>query len=140
MGDIGYAYLYESSSLFIPQFKTHVISSESGPSQTYPSSQVLDLFRISSGQEHSVHDDHSLHMGMSARKTNNHAVPSIPKTFVQHLYNAGPASKTLCRRCTNVMQLFHVCWAVISYFAFFIIPFILLCNNVFIYNIVQVSI
>ena len=27
-----------------------------------------------------------------------------------HLYNVGPKSKTLSRRCTNVIQMFCVCW------------------------------
>ena len=27
------------------------------------------------------------------------------------LYNVGPTSKTLGRRCTNVIQMFCVCWA-----------------------------
>ena len=27
-----------------------------------------------------------------------------------HLYNVGPTSKTLVRRCTNVIQMFCVCW------------------------------
>ena len=30
------------------------------------------------------------------------------KTFVKHLYNAGPTSKTLGRRCINVIQMFSV--------------------------------
>ena len=34
------------------------------------------------------------------------------KTFVWHLYNAGPTSKTLGRRCTNVIQMFCVGWVV----------------------------
>ena len=33
------------------------------------------------------------------------------KTFVWHLYNAGPTLKTWGRRCTNVIQMFCVCWA-----------------------------
>ena len=36
--------------------------------------------------------------------------PSMHKTFVWHLYNVGPTSKTLGRRCTNVIQMFCVCW------------------------------
>ena len=32
------------------------------------------------------------------------------KTFVKHLYNVGPTSKTLGRRCINVIQMFCVCW------------------------------
>ena len=32
------------------------------------------------------------------------------KTFVWHLYNVGPTSKTLGRRCINVIQMFCVCW------------------------------
>ena len=28
----------------------------------------------------------------------------------KHLYNVGPTSKTLDRRCTNVIQMFCVCW------------------------------
>ena len=46
----------------------------------------------------SATDDHSKH-----------------KTFVLHLYNVGPTSKTLCRRCTNVMQMFCVCWDPLLY-------------------------
>ena len=30
------------------------------------------------------------------------------KTFVQHLYNVGPTSSTLGRRCINVVQMFCV--------------------------------
>ena len=37
--------------------------------------------------------------------------PSKHKTFVWHLYNIGPTSKTLDRHCTNVIQMFCVCWA-----------------------------
>ena len=36
--------------------------------------------------------------------------PSKHKIFVKHLYNAGPASKTLGRRCINVIQMFCVYW------------------------------
>ena len=36
--------------------------------------------------------------------------PGKHKTFVQYLYNVGPTSKTLARRCTNVVQMFCVCW------------------------------
>ena len=36
--------------------------------------------------------------------------PSKHKTFVWHLYNAGPTSKTLGRRCINVIQMFCVFW------------------------------
>ena len=32
--------------------------------------------------------------------------PSIHKTLLQHLYNVGPASKTLGRHCTYVLQMF----------------------------------
>ena len=38
------------------------------------------------------------------------AQPSKHKTFVLHLYNVGPTSKTLGRRCINVIQMFCVCW------------------------------
>ena len=37
-------------------------------------------------------------------------VTSTHKTFVWHLYNVGPTSKTLSRRCMNVIQMFCVCW------------------------------
>ena len=36
--------------------------------------------------------------------------PSKPKTFAQHMYNVGPASSTLVQHCTNVIQMFCVCW------------------------------
>ena len=36
------------------------------------------------------------------------------KTFEKHLYNVGPASKTLDRRCVYVIQMVCVCWAVIT--------------------------
>ena len=36
--------------------------------------------------------------------------PSKHKTFVEHLYNVGATSQTLGRRCTNVVQMFCVCW------------------------------
>ena len=36
--------------------------------------------------------------------------PSEQETFVWHLYKVGPTSKTLGRRCTNVIQMFCVCW------------------------------
>ena len=36
-------------------------------------------------------------------------LPRKYKTFVWHLYNVGPASKTLDRRCINVIQMFCVC-------------------------------
>ena len=32
------------------------------------------------------------------------------QTFVWHLYNVGPMSKTLGRRCINVVQMFCICW------------------------------
>ena len=37
-------------------------------------------------------------------------VPRKHKTFVSHLYNVGPTSETLGRHCTNVIQMFCVCW------------------------------
>ena len=36
--------------------------------------------------------------------------PSKHKTFVLHLCNGGKTSQTLARRCTNVIQMFCVCW------------------------------
>ena len=36
-------------------------------------------------------------------------VPSKHKTFVEHLYNVGPTSKTLGQHRTNVIQMFCVC-------------------------------
>ena len=36
--------------------------------------------------------------------------PSKHKTFVWHLYNVGPTSSTLVQHCTNVIQMFCVCW------------------------------
>ena len=41
-------------------------------------------------------------------------IPSKHKTFVEHLYNVGPTSKTLGRRCTNVIQMFYVYWVGMS--------------------------
>ena len=38
------------------------------------------------------------------------ACPSKHKTFVWYLYNVGPTSKTLGRRCSNVIQMFCICW------------------------------
>ena len=32
------------------------------------------------------------------------------KTFLKHLYNVCPTSKTLGWRCTNVIKMFCVCW------------------------------
>ena len=45
------------------------------------------------------------------RVYDRHTVPvrGEYKTFVYHLYNVGPALKTLGRRCTNVIQMFCVC-------------------------------
>ena len=37
-------------------------------------------------------------------------LPSKHKTFVQHLYNVGPTSSTLVHHCTNITQMFCVCW------------------------------
>ena len=37
-------------------------------------------------------------------------VPSKHKTFLSHLCNVGPTSKTLGRRCTNVIQMFCLYW------------------------------
>ena len=37
-------------------------------------------------------------------------IPNKSKTFVYHLYNVGPTSKTLGRRCINVIQMFCVYW------------------------------
>ena len=34
------------------------------------------------------------------------------KTFVYHLYNVGPTSSTLVQHCTNVIQMFRVCWVI----------------------------
>ena len=31
-------------------------------------------------------------------------------TWIYNAYNVGPASETLCRRCTNVIQMVCVCW------------------------------
>ena len=36
--------------------------------------------------------------------------PSKHTTVVLHLYNVGPTSETLGRRCTNVIQIFSICW------------------------------
>ena len=39
-------------------------------------------------------------------------LPSKYKTFVWYLYNVGPTSQTLGRLCTNVIQMFCVCWVI----------------------------
>ena len=39
--------------------------------------------------------------------------PRKHKTFVKHLYNVGPTSKTLGLHCINVIQMFRVCWVAI---------------------------
>ena len=36
--------------------------------------------------------------------------PSKRKRFVQNVYDVGPTSKMLGRRCTNAIQFFGVCW------------------------------
>ena len=36
--------------------------------------------------------------------------PSKQICIILYLYNVGPTSKTLGRRCTNIIQLFCVCW------------------------------
>ena len=41
--------------------------------------------------------------------------PSQRKTFIWHLYNVGPTSKTLGRCCINVMQIFCVSWVAFYY-------------------------
>ena len=40
------------------------------------------------------------------------AHPSKYRIFEYDLYNVGPTSKTLGRRCINVIQMFCVCWDV----------------------------
>ena len=40
----------------------------------------------------------------------SHGYPSKHKTFVWPLFNVGPTSNTLGRRCTNAIQMFFVCW------------------------------
>ena len=37
--------------------------------------------------------------------------PNKHETFVKQWYNVGPASSTLVQHCTNVIQMFCVCWA-----------------------------
>ena len=58
------------------------------------------------------------------------AIHSKDKKIVQHLYNVGPASKTLGQRCINIVKMFSVCWVpptmnwhqeFFSYFLFFFI-------------------
>ena len=44
--------------------------------------------------------------------------PRKHKTFVYNLYNVGPTSKTLDRRCVNVIQMFYVCWGAFSVVCF----------------------
>ena len=39
-------------------------------------------------------------------------MPRKHKIFV-HLYNAGPTSKTFGRCCTNLIQMFCVCWVLV---------------------------
>ena len=40
----------------------------------------------------------------------SHQHPSKHKTFLYHLYKVGPTSSTLVQHCTNVIQMFRVCW------------------------------
>ena len=37
-------------------------------------------------------------------------IPVNTKHLYKHLYNVGPMSKTLARRCINVIEMFCVCW------------------------------
>ena len=46
---------------------------------------------------------------MMSRVLGTGPLPSKHKTFVYYLYNVGPASKTLGRRCINVIQQICVC-------------------------------
>ena len=41
-------------------------------------------------------------------------LPSKHNIFIWHLYNVGPTSKTLGRRCTNVIQICCVCWVTVK--------------------------
>ena len=45
----------------------------------------------------------------SYRHVHSQGHPSKHKTFVEHSYNVGPASKTLGRCCTNAIQMLFVC-------------------------------
>ena len=36
--------------------------------------------------------------------------PQQTQNICINLYNVGPASKTLGRRCINIIQMFCVCW------------------------------
>ena len=54
--------------------------------------------------------DHSSTDGGKQLYTVTWSIPSKHKTFVWHLYNVGPTSKTLGRRCINVIQMFCVSW------------------------------
>ena len=45
-----------------------------------------------------------------SKKGFNCGVPSKHKTFVHHLTNVGPTSSTVDQHCTNVIQMFCVCW------------------------------
>ena len=45
------------------------------------------------------------HTGKPIGEYGTSGYPSKRKIFVEHLYNVGPTSKTLCRRCTKVVQM-----------------------------------
>ena len=47
--------------------------------------------------------------------------PANTKHLYNILYNVGPTSKTLGRRCTNVIQMFCVCWVVIYFHLVFVL-------------------
>ena len=51
----------------------------------------------------SIKDGQSLNAKYQVKRR---ALPSKHKTFVYHLYNVGPTSKTLGRHCTNVTNVF----------------------------------
>ena len=56
------------------------------------------------------------------------------KTYVQHLHNAGPTSKTLGRRRTNATQLLRVCFDVLYMVYLHNVPYhaYVLCEIIFI--------
>ena len=47
----------------------------------------------------------------------------------KHLYNVGPTSSTLVQHCTNVIQIFCVCWDIMSTNKFIWLIFLLFCRR-----------
>ena len=71
----------------------------------------LYLFQLQSGWSATLMNGVLGHLcAHNIGQTAEGTFPRKHKTFVQHLYNVGPSSKTLDRRCINVVQMFCVCW------------------------------